>query len=340
MNLEERELLFALLWQKAPLRTIAKVLKRSHSTLSREVKRNTEYGRLYIPCKAQNYAYERSRQQRSQARLKSLEIYSYVIDRLKLRWSPETIAGRLPIDHPGMSIHHESIYRYIYWDNGKGLHLWKYLTCHRLRRMKKGGRRVKQSKTIANGMSIEKRPEEVQKRETSGHWETDNVIGKISDTSAISTTVERLTRYTLLAKLKNKTAKVKQDALTSRLLSFPEQVRRTLTTDNGFENGNHQQISSILKLSMYFCHPYSSWEKGTVENMNGRIRRYIPKGKSIDIISEEEIAAVEYQLNNTPRKCLGFLTPEEAMALERRRWTSRRAEWYEQAAQWIDAHPL
>lgn len=304
-----------MLWQKAPLRTIAKVLNRSHTTLSREVRRNTKPAHLYIPSTAQYYADIRLRKQRSQARLKSPLIYDYAQEKLKLKWSPETIAGRLPLEYPDLSIHHESIYRYIYFI-GANLHLWKYLTHQRPHRMKKGGRRVKPCGKIPDAISIEQRPEEVKQREIAGHWETDNVIGKASDKTAISTTVERVTRFTLLARLKNRTAKEKQDALTSRLLFFPDRVRRTLTTDNGSENANHHQISNMLKMAMYFCHAYASWEKGTVENMNGRIRRYIPKGKSIDLLSDAEIAAVEYQLNNTPRKCLGFLTPDEAMALE------------------------
>ena len=307
-------MLFAWLWQKLSLRTIARRLKRSHTTLSREIRRNETERGVYYPCSAHSYAQDRIHTQRSQARLKHPEIYQYVVDRLKLQWSPETIAGRLPIDHPGWSIHHESIYRYIYWDNGKGLHLWKYLTRHRPRRMKKGGRKVVNSKTIPDGVSIDLRPEEVQKRLVVGHWETDNVIGKIADKAAISTTVERVTRYTLLAKLQNKTAQEKQDVVTKRLLLFPQEIRKSITTDNGTENANHKDITRALAMPMYFCHPYSSWEKGTVENMNGRIRRCIPKGKSIDTISEEEIATVEYWLNNTPRKCLGYQTPEEAMS--------------------------
>ncbi|HSW97600.1 MAG TPA: IS30 family transposase [Candidatus Saccharimonadales bacterium] len=313
LTLQERELLFALTWQKVSLREIGKRLKRSHSTLSRELQRNREYAKLYMPSVAQYYAEQRLQQQRSLARLKSQVIYDYVVEKLKLKWSPETIAGRLPIDHPGMTIHHESIYRFIYWDNGKGLHLWKYLPLARKKRMKKFGRKVIHSKTIPDGISIDHRPKEVQKREIVGHWETDNVIGKHTDTTAISTTVERVTRYTILAKLKKKTAQEKSNSVVNRLLYFPKHVKRSITTDNGFENTKHKEISTRLNIPMYFCHPYSSWEKGTVENMNGRIRRFIPKGKSLDRFSDKDIAAIEYQLNNTPRKCLGYKTPEERM---------------------------
>jgi len=330
-----------LLWQKAPYRTIARVLKRSHSTLSREVRRNTAYARLYRPSTAQYYAYIRLHKQRSEARLKSPLIYAYVQEKLKLKWSPETIAGRLPLEYPDLSIHHESIYRYIYC-YGAGLHLWNYLIHARIRRMKKGGRRVKPCGKIPDALNIDLRPQEVSERETAGHWETDNVIGRVIDKTAISTTVERVTRYTMLSRIA-KTARAKQDALVDRLLYFPEKLKKTITTDNGGENVNHKEITRMLHMLMYFCHAYHSWEKGTVENMNGRIRRYIPKGKSIDSLSDEEVAAVENQLNNTPRKCLGFLTPEEAMALESGRLSRlaiKREMWHKQATLWLDSYPL
>jgi IS30 family transposase len=321
LNLKEREILFALLWQKAPLRTIATVLKRSHTTLSRELRRNTKYAQLYIPCKAQDYADLRLHQQRQQARLKSPEIYAYVREKLSLRWSPETIAGRLPIDFPGMTIHHESIYRYIY-GGGLGLRLWQYLPHARKRRMKRHGRRVKPAGKIPDAVSIDLRPAEVNERETAGHWETDNLQGKVTDTTVISTTVERVTRYTLLTKVA-KTAEAKKEALIGRLLFFPKQLQKTITTDNGAENASHQEVTNALSMPVYFCHAYHTWEKGTAENMNGRIRRYISKGKSIDSLTVEEVAVVEQQLNSTPRKCLEFLTPEEALVLERASWHLR-----------------
>jgi transposase, IS30 family len=336
--LKEREILFALLWQKAPLRTIGKVLKRSHTTLSREVRRNTEYARLYVACKAQDYADFRLHQQRQQARLKSPEIYAYVWEKLHLRWSPEIIAGRLAIDLPGRSIHHESIYRYIY-RNGLGLRLWQYLTHARKRRMKRHGRRIKPAGKIPDAVSIDLRPLEVDKREIAGHWETDNLLGKQTDKTAISTTVERVTRYTLLTKVA-KTAEAKKEALIGRLLFFPKQLQQTITTDNGAENASHKAVTTALSMPVYFCHAYHSWEKGSVENMNGRIRRYIPKGKSIDSLTAEEVAVVEQQLNSTPRKCLEFLTPEEALVLENGTLAMQRKLWHEQAVDWTGTHPL
>jgi IS30 family transposase len=188
--------------------------------------------------------------------------------------------------------------------------------------MKRHGRRVKPAGRIPDAVSIDLRPSEVDEREIAGHWETDNLLGKVTDTTAISTTVERVTRYTLLSKVA-KTADAKKEAIIGRLLFFPKHLQKTITTDNGAENASHKEVTSALSMPVYFCHAYHSWEKGTAENMNGRIRRYISKGKSIDSLTVEEVAVVEQQLNSTPRKCLEFLTPEEALVLERASWHLR-----------------
>ena len=178
--------------------------------------------------------------------------------------------------------------------------------------MKKGGRKVARASKIPNATSIDLRPEIVSKRVRVGDWETDNVIGKQTDKTALSVTVERLTRLTVLS-LTSKSAKSKTESLIKRLSVFPDTARETLTTDNGAENTNHPEITNSLGLSVFFCHAYHSWEKGTVENTNGRIRRYIPKGVSIDNLTDSQIKEVEIRMNSTPRKCLGYLTPYEKM---------------------------
>jgi IS30 family transposase len=252
--------------------------------------------------------------QRYKAPLKNPAIFLYVRKHLREDgWSPETIAGRLPIDHPELSICHETIYQYIYAKRttSRGMDLEQYLTLKRKRRMKQNGRSVRRHSKIPEAVSIDLRPKGVQKRKQLGHWETDNVIGKQTDKTALSVTVERKTRFTIITKLQDRTAATKTTALVNRLQAY---VTRTLTTDNGAENTNHQKLAHALNLSMYFCHPYHSWEKGTVENTNGRIRRYIPKSVSIDPITEAYIASLEKKLNATPRKCLQYKTPYEMMS--------------------------
>ncbi len=195
----------------------------------------------------------------------------------------------------------------------KRLNLWQYLTHQRKKRRIKGGRKVYRGAWIPGSASIEQRPKEVEYRLTSGHWETDNVIGKMSDDSALSVTVERFTRLTILSRLPAKGATEKANLLLSRLNHFPKRVKLTLTTDKGIENSFLHRIIFKIQMQVYFCHAYASWEKGTVENTNGRIRRYIPKGLSIDQVTEKQVKELEIRLNSTPRKCLNYLTPYEKM---------------------------
>jgi len=317
LTLAEREKFYALREQGTSLRQIAKKLRRSHTSLSREFRRNVKYGNeyfgnTYLPCKAQRLAEKRARKQRYKAPLKNPLVFLYVRKKLRLGWSPEAIAGRLPLEYPEEKICHETIYQYIYAKKTKtrGMKLEQYLTLKRKKRMKHNGRCVHRHSKIPEAISIEKRAKSIQNRKTTGHWETDNVIGKVTDKTALSVTVERRTRFTIMTKLSDRRAQTKAESLIQRLHIYQT---KTLTTDNGSENTNHQHIAKTLHLLMYFCHAYHSWEKGTVENTNGRIRRYIPKGVSIDTISEEYIAALEEKLNNTPRKCLQFLTPHEMM---------------------------
>ena len=320
LNLEEREKLYGDLKSGASLRNIAKALGRHHTTLERELARNSRSlmgnptgVRDYLPCRAQSKADKRAAKQRFKAPLKEPLIFLYVRKALRSCLSPEEIAGRLPIDHPGCSIDDETIYRYTYSKKAKRYKLWQYLTLARRKRMKKDGRRIRRDGKIPGSISVDLRPKEVASRNSLGHWETDLVIGKQTDSSALSVTVERVTRFTIISKLPDRTADNKTQMLVRRLSVLPREARLTLTADNGKENSYHQQVSQELNLQVYFCHAYHSWEKGTVENTNGRIRRYIPKGFSIDPLSEEQIKAVEDRLNSTPRKCLGYLTPYEKM---------------------------
>lgn len=313
LTLEEREKLY--LWRNQGIkwREIGRRLHRDHGGLIKEWQRNNRFV-AYLPAKAQERAERKSREQRRKAPLKSMHIWLYVQKHLRkpYYWTPEQIAGRLTLEYPTLSIHHETIYRYIYSKKAKQYKLWELLPNARKKRMKKGGRSVQKASKIPNAASIDQRPEAVAKRVELGHWETDNVIGKQTDKTALSVTVERIVKLTLLAKVP-KSADGKTKAMVKQLTAYPEDIRKTVTTDNGAENTKHQDITGALNMAVYFCHPYHSWEKGTVENTNGRIRRFIPKGLSMNDISEKKIKAVEYWLNNTPRKCLQYLTPYEKM---------------------------
>lgn len=317
LSLYEREQLAIWRAKGSSFRQIGKRLRRHHTTLSREWRERAKWGKQYIPCRAQKQAKKIAVDQRTKAPLKNSTIFLYVRQKLRdKKWSPETIAGRLTIDFPGENIHHETIYRYIYSRRKTlGMKLWKYLTHHRKRRLKKDGRKVKVTKYL-RAMPLVERPVEAVDREIVGHWETDNLGGKITDTQVISGTTERKTRYTKLTLLKDKTSKTKMYKIKYQLSKLPPQLRQTLTIDNGPENAKHRLVKNTFTHGVYSCQPYHSWEKGSVENMFSRVRRFIPKGTSIDTVDRHIVEIIEHWLNHTPRKCLEFKTPYEIMQQE------------------------
>lgn len=313
LSLEEREKLFAYKLSGKSLRWIAKRLNRSHSTLVRELKRHTKYGKAYLPYRAQKEAQRIAFRQRQRARLKNPTIFLFVREHLrKDRWSPATIAGRLPKEHPGEHVCHETIYRYIYLNpKTKKEKLWQYLVLHRKKRMKKEGRKVKEYSRLSEAISIQDRPSNVNERHELGHWETDNMEGVRSDKTSVSVTTERVTRKVRLGKLCGHTANVKTESVVKSLRQEDNGFVKSITFDRGPENSGYKEIGKTLKVDTYACTPYHSWEKGSVENIIQRVRRYIPKGISVDGITQEHLTALENKFNNTPRKCLGFLTPNE-----------------------------
>ena len=234
--MEEREKLYALKEQGLSLREIGRRLNRDHTSLSDELRNNAPYGAEYIPCRAQRLSDKRTRRQRCHAPLKNPLVFLYV--RVHLRnpynWTPDQIAGRLKLDHPGYSISYEAIYRYIYSRRMRRYKYWEYLTLGRKKRMKKEGRGVRRDSSgkIPGSISIDLRPEVVSLRSRVGDWETDNIIGKLTDKTALSVTVERVTKLTLLTKLLDRLAVTKSNALVKRLEVFPKEMRLTLTTDN------------------------------------------------------------------------------------------------------------
>jgi transposase, IS30 family len=316
LSLEEREKLFAWYESGLSLRSIAKKLNRNHSTLSREIDKNTKYGKQYVPCHAHRRYLRVTTSQRSKAPLKSLEIYLYVREHLRepFLWSPEIISGRICHDLKGkLTITTECIYQYIYSKKAKKYKLWQNLACARKKRMKKYGRKIRNNGKIPNAVSISKRPLYINRRRQPGHWESDNMEGSRSSKTALSVSRERAIRYTKISKIVNQTSAVKTKTVIDDLNPFPQIMKRTLTLDNGKENYGHEILKSELNIKVYFCHAYSSSEKGTVERAIKDIRRFIPKGTPLSRVSKLDIENIEYWLNNKPMKCLGFMTPHEKM---------------------------
>lgn len=315
LSLEEREKLYAWKEKGLSLRKIAKKLDRPHSTLVRELKRNTKYGKEYLPCVAQARAKRVGDNQRYKAPLKSPEVFLYVREHLRSPhfWTPEMISGRISLDIKGTSISTETIYQYIYNPKNRKYKLWEKLPSGRKKRRKKLGRKVQKNSRIPHAVSIDLRPKSANNRTKLGHWETDNVESPRASRPALSVCVERKIRFISISKVKNKTALEKTKSLIKTFSKLPPPLKQSITLDNGSENTSHIKIAQILGTKMYFCHPYHSWEKGSVENRNRVIRRFFPKGTDFSLVTLEQLKFVETVINNMPLKVLKFKKPSEKM---------------------------
>jgi IS30 family transposase len=217
------------------------------------------------------------------------------------KWSPEQVANRVGISH-------ETIYRHIYADKAAGGSLWKELRCQKKRKKRYASGRERRDQIVGR-RSISERPTHIEERTQVGHWEGDTVIGA-HHKQAIVTLVERKSGYAILSKVTHKTAEMVGNAIISELKPFAPLVK-TLTFDNGKEFAGHQRVDRELQSITYFADPFASWQRGSNENLNGLLRQYIPKKKSLFTITQEQIKMIQDQLNNRPRKRLGFKTPNE-----------------------------
>ncbi len=313
LSLAERDQLALLRAQHLSLGAIAKRLGRDKSTISRELKRNRALiYNAYGGGNAHRRAQQRKRRAGRRPRLKHSAIRSYVTRKIKAGWSPEQIAGRLPDRFLGRHISTEAIYQYIYMpETRRTENLVPFLARAHKRRQIKGHRHTHRDSHIPERISIRQRPAVVEKRRQLGHWESDSVIARNSR-SALNVTVERATLLTKITKLPRCTARATRSAINRRLSHHPQRARRTITYDNGKENVEHQHVNKVLGTRSFFCEPYHSWEKGTVENTIGLIRRVFPKKTNFDAISIDRIKRLERRLNNRPRKSLNYKTPSEA----------------------------
>lgn len=314
LSIQEREKIQELLWQKKSIRYIAMELGRSPSSISRELKKNNpKQNKRYTPRLAHTRALKK-RSSRGQSKLDTDDVlHSYVTTQLKLGWSPEQIASTAPGD-----ISHEAIYQYIYAQvhrQGHGLvkqgkeDLRPYLARRKKRRTPQG---LRKSHRVLKGLlpSIDDRPAVVDLRTEIGHWEDDLIVSRESSDN-LKTINERVSGLVFIARVPNSTALAGDTAVSRRLRAVPPQYRKTLTRDNGKENIKYEKLSNDLGIQVFFAHPYSSWERGSNENLNGLIRRFFPKKTDFQSVTDEEIMRVEYLLNSRPRKRLGWKTPYE-----------------------------
>ncbi len=312
LSLEERDHIATYRAQGLSVCEIARRLHRDKSSISRELKRNESpiYG-AYGACRAQKEAQRRKRDAGRRPRLKNAKIRTYVKRHLRLSWSPEQIAGRLRQQHPQLRVCVESIYRYIYDHRTRRVENFvPYLVRAHKHRLQRGHRHTHRDLHIPERISILERPRYVDARRHTGHWESDTVIARHSQ-AALSVTVERKTRFTKIHRLERRTARDLRVALTRTLSQYPRHLRRTITYDNGQENVEHTIVNKVLGTRSFFCEPFHSWEKATVENTIGIIRRTFPKKTNFDHVSAADIKRLERRLNNRPRKILDYRTPRE-----------------------------
>ena len=310
----ERDKIAVLLSSGSSLRSIARELRRSVSSISSEIKRNSLHGE-YLSIAAQEISRKRNWQSRKTNPLKNPKIYAYVFDKLRSGWSPEQISGRLKRENHGKTvICHETIYRYIYSETERRKEMVEYLVRHHYRRRKWHSRYLYR-RGIPDRTSIKLRPKTVDSKKIFGHWEADVVEGK-GHSGGIQTLLERKTRYyqgRLLPKIDSEYGVKAQNLILSR---FPKDARKTVTFDNGKENYNHYKLKNWLGIKTYFCDPYCSWQKGSNENHNGVLRRYIPKKADLRDLTQIELDSIIEEINERPRKCLSYEKPIEAFQKE------------------------
>ena len=305
----ERIQIADLLVAKTTVRSIAELLGRSPSTISREIRRNSGADGRYRPHHAERSARLRAARPRQRRIAVDTELAEAVQRLLAKRWSPEQVAHELRVLFPGRPsrwLCKETIYQAIY-DTAVSL-----TRPARRRRRRRRLRGVQRRGRLTAMRMIDERPVEVHDRVQAGHWEGDLIMGA-GNRSAIGTLVERTTRYLVLLAFPDgiATTDTVRDAITGALQSVPVGLRRTLTWDQGKELAQHQQITVATGTSVFFCDPHSPWQRGSNENMNGLLRDYFPKGTDLSMHAAEEITRIAEEVNNRPRKTLGWQRPAD-----------------------------
>ena len=315
---------------------IARQIGRAPSTVTREVARRswrpsntsaayTEYrpaglrcdqatARHYRATQAQAHRQRASARSHQPRRMTCDRLVAWVVDRLRRGWTPAEIAGRLPLEHPDdpvMRVSHETLYAWIYSPAQKHRELWQYLPRARTRRRARPpARKVRRAPQIKYRVPISARPACVEDRSEFGHWEADSVLGA-RGTGALHTEAERTSRFLWAVKVPSTAAQHTMDAQLTMIGSLPAHAVRSITADNGSEFAWHYKVSDTTAVPVYFAVPYSAWQRGTNEHLNGRLRKYLPKRTRLDTVTDAELADIVAEINNRPRKVLGWRTPAE-----------------------------
>ena len=314
LSLAEREEISRGIARDLSLRAIAVRLGRAPSTLSREVNRN---GGLqhYRASQADQAAWDRAHRPKHCKLAREPALSRLVASKLRAHWSPAQIAGwlkRTYPEHENRQVSHETIYRSLFIQARGALkkELQQHLRSQRaIRRSRHASLKGDGRGQITNAVSIRERPASVEDRAVPGHWEGDLLIG--ANGSQIATLVERHTRYVMLVKVPNKDTETVINALIRQARKLPSELYKSLTWDRGSEMAGHQHFTLATDIQVYFCDPQSPWQRGSNENTNGLLRQYFPKGTDLSVHSQVNLNAVARQLNERPRKTLGFETPAE-----------------------------
>lgn len=318
LGLAERTVIEKLLNKGWACRAIGEALDRHPSTVSREVAANGGRDR-YRASSAQQRAEVAARRPKATKLESNARLRERVQADLEALLSPEQIAGQLRREFPDdleMRVHHETIYRELFVQGRGALRaeLHQCLRTGRARRVSRSDARREQRSgrgQIPDMVNIVEREEEVAGRRVPGHWEGDLIMGK-NNASAIGTLVERVTGFTLLLHLpEGHSAQAVTAAITEAMAGLPAKLRRSLTWDQGKELSRHKQVAEATGLKVYFCDPHSPWQRATNENTNGLLRQYFPKGTDLSAHSKEDLAWVQDQFNDRPRKRLDYARPSE-----------------------------
>jgi IS30 family transposase len=314
LSLAEREEISRGLVAGRSIRSIAASLNRAPSTISRELRRN-EGRKGYRASQADQAAWDRAHRPKHCKLGLHPSLARRVANKLKRRWSPEQIAGwlrRSSPNDPNRQVSHETIYRTLYIQ-ARGA-LKKELLAHlrRTRGMRRSRHHTQKTENhgrITNTVSISKRPASAEDRAVPGHWEGDLLNGNRD--SQIATLVERKTRYLMLVKTPSKDTKTVVSALIKSARHLPKELYRSLTWDRGKEMADHRRFTLATDIQVYFCDPHHPWQRGTNENTNGLLRQYFPKGIDLSTVTQAKLNAVAREMNDRPRKTLGYETPAE-----------------------------
>jgi len=314
LSLTEREEISRGLVAKQSLRSIAKSLNRSPSTITREVRRNG--GReTYRAARSDQRAWDCATRPKPCKLSFNDPLCQLIARKLRRKWSPQQIAGWLKRKHPDEEqyrVSHETIYRSLYVQT-RGVLKKELQECLRspraIRRSRHATQKGLKLRKIKNAIPISERPPEVEDRAVPGHWEGDLIVG--SNNSYIATLVERHSRFVMLAKIENKDTQSVVAALIKQARKLPKELYRSLTWDRGSEMAGHAKFTVATKIDVFFCDPQSPWQRGSNENTNRLLRQYFPKGTDISGFSQAKLSAVARQLNERPRKTLQYQTPAE-----------------------------